>query len=77
MADNQQQNKQCKQQQNQPAQDINEMVKVRLDKMKAFADRGVAPFGHRYEVTDYAIPLKEEFAGLEGEDESNREVSLA
>ena len=77
MADNQQQNKQRKQQQNQPAQDINEMVKVRLDKMRAFADRGVAPFGHRYEVTDYAIPLKEEFAGLEGEDESDREVSLA
>ena len=59
-----------------PADDLNEMMRVRRDKMEAFRARGVAPFGHRYDVTGYAAPLKERFAHLEGEDEGD-EVQLA
>ena len=59
-----------------PVEDLNEMMKVRRDKMEAFRARGVAPFGHRYDVTDYAVPLKEKFAHLEGEDEGD-EVHIA
>ena len=35
-------------------QDLNEMMRVRREKMDAFRAMGIAPFGHRYEVTDYA-----------------------
>ena len=59
-----------------PQEDLNEMMKVRREKMEAFCARGVAPFGHRYDVTDYAAPLKEKFARLEGEDEGD-EVQIA
>ena len=39
-------------------QDLNEMMRVRREKMDAFRAMGIAPFGHRYEVTDYAADLK-------------------
>ena len=41
-------------------QDLNEMMRVRREKMDAFRAMGIAPFGHRYEVTDYAADLKKE-----------------
>ena len=44
---------------NAPEQDLNEMMRIRREKMDAFRSMGVAPFGHRFEVTDYAAPLKE------------------
>ena len=65
-----------KNQAQQPAQDENEMFEVRREKMQAFADMGVAPYGHRYVVDHHAGEIKEQFAGLEGEDEGD-EVSIA
>lgn len=56
--------------------DMNEMMQVRLDKMKAFEDKGIAPFGHRYEVTYHAQDVVDHFDELEGE-ESDRKVRLA
>ena len=44
-----------------PEQDLNEMMRVRREKMDAFRSIGVAPFGHRFEVTDYAADLKEKY----------------
>ena len=46
------------------SEDINEMMQVRRDKMKAFADKGIAPFGHRYEVTHHAQDIRDHFDEL-------------
>ena len=59
-----------------PEQDLNEMMRVRREKMDAFRAMGVAPFGHRFEVTDYAVPLKEKYDHL-AEDEEGGEVRIA
>ena len=48
-------------------EDINEMMQIRRDKMKTFADMGIPPFGHRYEVTHHAEDIREHFDELEGE----------
>ena len=40
-------------------EDINEMMQIRRDKLKTFADMGVAPFGHRYEVTYHAQDIRD------------------
>ena len=57
-------------QQQAPVEDLNEMMKVRREKMEAFKELGVAPFGHRYEVTAYAADIKKENDGLEGDEEA-------
>ena len=43
------------------------MMKIRRDKLQTFADMGVAPFGHRYEVTHHAQDIRDHFDELEGE----------
>ena len=57
-------------------QDLNEMMRVRREKMEAFRAMGVAPFGHRFEVTDYAAEIRAQYDGL-GEDEEGGEVRIA
>ena len=57
-------------------EDIRELIKVRYEKMQAFKDRGVEPFGSRYEVTDYAQSIKENNKQL-SEDEYGDTVSIA
>ena len=59
-----------------PVEDLNEMMKVRREKMEEFRAMGVPPFGHRYDVTDYAEPIKGKYAHLEG-DEEGGEVRIA
>lgn len=59
-----------------PVEDLNEMMKIRREKMEAFREIGVAPFGHRYEVTDYAVDIKANNEGLNGEEEGP-EVNIA
>ena len=61
---------------NAPEQDLNEMMRVRREKMDAFRAMGVAPFGHRFEVTDYAANLKTKYDYL-AEDEEGAEVRVA
>lgn len=51
------------------AADLNEMMQLRRDKIKTFTDMGVAPFGHRYEVTHHAQDIRDHFAELEGEED--------
>lgn len=65
-----------KQNQQAPVEDLNEMMKVRREKMAAFQEMGVAPFGHRYDVTAYAADIKKEYDHLEG-DEEGPEVHIA
>lgn len=58
-------------------QDMNELMKVRRDKLAAFEAKGVAPFGHRFEVSHHAKDVLEQFAHLEGEEESSEEITIA
>ena len=57
-------------------QDLNEMMRVRREKMEAFRAMGVAPFGHRFEVTDYAAQIRAQYDHLD-EDEEGGEVCIA
>ena len=57
-------------------EDINEMMQIRRDKLKTFEDMGVAPFGHRYEVTYHAQDIRDKFDELEGEEDGTK-VRLA
>ena len=56
---------------NQPQgeQDLNEMMQLRRDKIKTFEEMGVAPFGHRYEVTHHTEDIRVKFDELEGEED--------
>ena len=58
-------------------QDMNELMKVRRDKLAAFEAKGVAPFGHRFEVSHHANDVLEQFGHLEGEEESSEEITIA
>ena len=58
-------------------QDMNELMKVRRDKLAAFEANGVAPFGHRFEVSHHAKDVLEQFGHLEGEEESSEEITIA
>ena len=53
------------------------MMKVRRDKLAAFEAKGVAPFGHRFEVSHHAKDVLEQFGHLEGEEESSEEITIA
>ena len=58
-------------------QDMNELMKVRRDKLAAFEAKGVAPFGHRFEVSHHAKDVLEQFADREGEEDSSEEITIA
>ena len=63
---------------NAPVQeDMNELMKVRREKLAAFEEKGVAPFGHRFEVTHHTNEIHQQFDGLEGEAESEEEITIA
>ena len=50
-----------------PVEDLSEMMKVRRDKLETYRSMGIAPFGHRYEVTYHAQDVRDEFSGVEDE----------
>lgn len=58
-------------------QDMNELMKVRRGKLAAFEAKGVAPFGHRFEVSHHAKDVLEQFGHLDGEEESSEEITIA
>ncbi|MBR1419861.1 MAG: lysine--tRNA ligase [Selenomonadaceae bacterium] len=58
-------------------QDENEIFRVRREKMEAFRDKGIAPFGHRFEVSHHAQEIHEQFDSLEVEEESSEKISAA
>ncbi len=62
---------------NESTQDIGALMKVRRDKMEAFREMGVAPFGHRFEVSAYAQPLKDKYDYLQEDEEGEEEVTIA
>ncbi len=58
-------------------EDLNDLMRVRREKMEKFREMGVAPFGHRYEVTHHAQEVLDAFARLGDEEEAAEEVRLA
>ena len=62
--------------QQQPTLDENELIKIRRDKLQAFVDKGVEPFGSRFEVTHHAADIRAQFGDIEGETDAG-EVTIA
>ena len=54
--------------------DLNEQMQVRLDKMHKIEEKGLKPFGYRYEYTHRSGDVKEQFDALS---EAETEVKLA
>ncbi len=54
------------------AREVNELMQIRREKMAAFADKGIEPFGRRFESTHHAQDVLEHFEELE-----NKTVKLA
>lgn len=48
-------------------EDINELMRVRRDKMTAFEEKGIEPFARKYDVTHHADEIVTEFEKLEGQ----------
>ena len=57
-----------------PETDLNEQMQVRLDKMHKIEEKGLKPFGYRYEYTHRSGDVKEQFDVLS---EAETEVKLA
>jgi lysyl-tRNA synthetase class 2 len=47
-------------------EDLNELMRVRREKMAAIAARGIEPFGRKYHFTHHARDIIADFAALEG-----------
>ena len=61
-----------------PAQDMNELLQIRRDKLAQLQEEGKDPFQiTSYPVDNHAAPVREKFAGLEPEQESGETVCLA
>ena len=56
--------------------DENILIQARHEKLQAFIDKGIAPFGHRYEVTHHAADIRAEFGEIENENDAG-EVQIA
>ena len=56
--------------------DENELIKSRHEKLNAFVEKGIAPFGHRYEVTHHAADIRAEWSNI-AEEEEGGEVKIA
>jgi lysyl-tRNA synthetase class 2 len=56
-----------KNQEIQKIEDLNELMRIRREKMTAFEDMGIEPFGRKYDVTIHANEVIEKFEDLEGQ----------
>lgn len=62
--------------QEQPPVDENILIQARHEKLKSLAEKGVAPFGHRYEVRQHAADIRREFGEIANEEDAG-EVQIA
>lgn len=56
--------------------DENDLIRIRREKLQNFIDKGVEPFGSRFEVTHHAAQVHETYGDIEGEVDAG-EVSIA
>lgn len=54
-------------QENQKHEDLNELMRVRREKMELIADKGIEPFARKYNVTHHAGDIVSDFEKLEGQ----------
>src|SRR5262245_40354340 len=59
--------------------ELNEFIKVRLEKLKALKEKGINPYpSAAFEVTAHSAPLLEKYAGLQaGEHKESEKVTIA
>ena len=64
---------------NQPVLTLQEQTKIRMEKMNKLKEKGIAPFGSRFEVKDKICDIKEKYNELSKEDleEKNIKAVLA
>ncbi|MDU2065682.1 MAG: amino acid--tRNA ligase-related protein, partial [Sporomusaceae bacterium] len=48
-------------------EDLNELMKVRREKLAAITDKGIEPFGRNYDATHHAQAILDNFDSLEGQ----------
>ncbi|MFC1496582.1 lysine--tRNA ligase [Candidatus Margulisiibacteriota bacterium] len=58
-------------------EEINDLIKARLQKLEEFKQAGVNPYPYKFDVSTTSAAIKEKFEKLEGHDESPEEVSVA
>ncbi len=56
--------------------DFSEQELVRRDKLKKIEEMGIDPFGHKYEVTDFSLDLKEKYKNMSHEELEEKEIMV-
>lgn len=59
------------------SEEINDLIKSRLQKLDEFRAAGVNPYPYTYNITTNSKEIKDKYEKLEGHDESSDEVSVA
>lgn len=59
------------------SEEINDLIKGRLQKLDEFKSAGITPYPYTYNITADSKEIKEKYEKLEGHDESAEEVSVA
>lgn len=49
-------------------QDVNEIMKIRLEKLETLREMGINPYGQKYSFTHYSRDIKDNFEELKGQD---------
>ncbi len=57
-------------------EELNDQLRVRRDKMQQMREKGLDPFGKRFERTDFAENLVEQYGDMEKEEVDGKEVSV-
>lgn len=50
-----------------PVEDLNELMKVRRDKLQELVDQGLEPYGEKFERTHYTVDIINNFETMEGQ----------
>ena len=59
-----------------PVMDINEQMQNRIDKMRKLEERGIRPFGHRFDWTHHTKEIYENVEQMEAEPLSRQPAAL-
>lgn len=56
--------------------EFSEQELVRREKLNKIRDLGIDPFGHKYDVTDYSLDIKEKYAGLSHDELEEKNIMV-
>lgn len=57
-------------------EELNELLQVRREKLDTLRQRGIDPFGHKFERTNYAHEIEEKYAGFSKEELAEKEEKV-